>query len=156
MDDIIAMGVGQGIGDISDYPHDFVHRQQGGGFAMGREILSAEMFHGQVSKIVLFTGIENGNDTGVIKSACRLGLAKETFFDRWQLGLVNSGVGKGLDGHLAIDFWVAAEVNGPHGTLAQFTDNFISSKGGTNSAFFQDDGSIFTLPTEGNLATILT
>ncbi|MCY1541906.1 hypothetical protein D9M68_776200 [compost metagenome] len=96
------------------------HRQQVASAGERHKITTGQEFHGDEGQIVLFTGIKDGDDVGVLQPARRLGLAEEAFAHIDQFGAFEFGTErKRLDRHRAADLGISALVDHAHGAFAE-------------------------------------
>src|SRR5690606_18421600 len=80
----------------------------------------AQVVHGDVGEIVLLADVVDGDDVGMAEAAGGFGLAEEArlhFLQRLAVELV--GQRQRLDGNLAADARIDAEIHHAHGTAAE-------------------------------------
>ena len=126
MDDAVFVGDGQGGGAVGDDASG--DEPVIGAFALdaARRALGVEQLHHHVAAAIVFAGVVDGDDVGVVESARDLGFAHEALDD---LGLVHQLIGQKLDGDLAPERCVFAFIDRTHAAATEQPDDLVFSKG---------------------------
>ena len=126
MDDARLVGAAQRIAHFLEDGELFDDRRGRAPVDHGRERLSRDVLHRDERSVIVFTGVEYGDDVGVVELAGGADFAREAL----PQGLVLEAFAEQLDGDEAIDGGVPREVEGSHTTMRELARNLVPPNDG--------------------------
>ena len=106
-------GEGEGLGFVEAPAPPFHQRQQ---------VPAPDQLHGHEELAIRLTGIEAGDDVGMVDGRCRLGFTQEAFAEGGIGGVRRQ---HHLQGDLALQRPLLGSVDGRHATLSQAAEDAI-------------------------------